>query len=108
MNPLPNPERSPMPEQVVDRSPLRKVMRQLPPLTAGANHVQDRVDNPPPANRAGPPDPAGLGQQRFDQLPLLVRQIAGILSLHECGSVRVEKTHLQDGAVLFLSNSSNS
>src|SRR5579863_816867 len=77
---------TPTPEDRVDRLPLRKVMRQLPPLAARANHIQNRIDNPPTANR--PSTTSGLlGKEATNHSPLPIRQTAGILRAHRYGSV---------------------
>lgn len=51
---------SPTPERVVDRLSVWEVVRQLPPLTAGDGHVQDRVDNLAAVGRPAAP-PLRLG-----------------------------------------------
>src|SRR5436190_6018431 len=102
VNLLPQAPELPLPEQIVNRSPLGKVARQLAPLTACAVHIQNGIDHLPPANSARPADTAGRRQQRFDQLPLLVGQIAGIISpIHGCGSICVFEAQQEDGAVPF-------
>src|SRR5436190_23785305 len=86
MNSLPDTVSTPAPEDGVNRLPLGKIMRQCSPLTTCSIDVQDRVENQPPTN--GPPATLRLlGQQAPQNLPLSVRQIAGILFAHRYGSV---------------------
>src|SRR4051812_38318425 len=83
---LPQTVSSPTPENGVHGFPLRKVMRQRSPLAACSIHVHDRIQNQPPTN--GPPATLRLLRQQAPQnLPLSVRQIAGILFAHRYGSV---------------------
>src|SRR5262249_46516573 len=68
-------------EVVVDRLPRRQVMGQRPPGTPFAGVVKQGVDDFAQIDFAGPPGPTAsldAGQQRLDQRPLLVRQVAGI------------------------------
>lgn len=46
---------TPAPKDRIRRSPVGKVLQQLPPLTAHANHGPDRVDDQPPMKRRVPP-----------------------------------------------------
>jgi hypothetical protein len=59
---------------------------QLPPLATGTVDVRDRIDDSATIDSR----PAALGpfwEQRPDQLPLFVREIAGIILAHRYGSV---------------------
>ena len=65
-------------EVVIHRRPRRQVTRQLPPRTARAGQVEDRVDDLSPGMGQGPPEssPTPLRrQQRLHQRPLRIGQI---------------------------------
>src|SRR5690606_14213002 len=83
---LPNPLLAPVPKDVVYRFPFRKVVRQLPPLTAGTHNIQDRIEDDPPIDRPAT-DLRAPRQQTSNHFPSPVRQIAGILRMHRYGSV---------------------
>ena len=86
MNPLPDPCFAPPPEDGVDRLPLGKVQRQLPPLATGANQIEDRIQDRSPVDR-WTTKLRTLRQQRSNQLPLFVGQVAGIMLARRYGSV---------------------
>ena len=55
----------------------REVLGQVAPLAAGAQDVEDGIDDVPQVGLAGPP--AGVdGDVRLDQRPLLVGHVAGV------------------------------
>jgi hypothetical protein len=86
MDSLPDAVSTPAPKDGVNGFPLGKIMRECPPLAAGSIDIQDRIENQPPTN--GPPAALRLLRQQAPQnLPLSVRQIAGILFAHRYGSV---------------------
>ena len=62
----------------IDRAPRWQMVWQLAPLAAGLEHVKDRINNLAPVGTAWSPCflLAGRLQQRSQQLPLLIRQIA--------------------------------
>src|SRR5262245_13396237 len=66
VNRLPHAVQPPVPEQIVNRLPIRKVARQLPPLTTGAVHIKNRIDDLPTTDLAWPPDATGRWQQGAD------------------------------------------
>jgi len=62
----------------VHRAPGREVVRQLPPRTAGAIQVKDRVNHFAQIDGARPSARLGRGYRRLDQSPLLIRQVRGV------------------------------
>ena len=77
---------TPSPEKRVYRLPFGKVARQGAPLTAGAVEIEDGVDDPSSVDMK-PADLSNPQQQSANQLPLFVRQTAGIIRYHRYGSV---------------------
>jgi len=59
-------------------APRREVVRQLPPLAAGALQVEDGVENTAVIQAASSATFVGFGQQGLNQGPLGIREIAGI------------------------------
>jgi hypothetical protein len=69
---------APFPEVVVDRGVRRKVLRQLPPLTAGAIDVANGVENLAHVGRATAPARTRRREHRLNDDPLLVADVAWI------------------------------
>jgi len=65
-------------EIIVQRRLGWEVLRQRPPLAPGGQQIEDRVQHLAHIDRALAPAALGRRDQRRDQGPLLVRQIAGI------------------------------
>ena len=61
-----------------DRRPRGKVVRQGPPLASGAIHVEERVENLTHVRRARMPACFGRRDQRFQDRPFLLGEIAGV------------------------------
>jgi len=78
VNLLPSTISAKMSVVVMHCRPWRKVVRQHPPRASGSHQVQNTVDDLPQVG--SPRSPAGFScwQQRFDQLPLFIRQITGV------------------------------
>ena len=73
------PSRSPLVEVAPDGALGREVVGQVPPLAAGAEDVEDGVEDVPHVGLAGP-SAAGLGRDvRLDQGPLGVGDVAGVV-----------------------------
>ena len=67
----------PLVEVPPDRALGREVVGEIAPLAAGAEEVEDGIDDIPQVGRAGP-TAAGFGRDvRLDQSPLGVGQVAG-------------------------------
>jgi len=69
---------APSPRLLIDSGPRREIMRQKPPLTAGLDHVTQRVEQLPQrviTLRRVFAHQAQIGQQKF---PFHIRNIAGI------------------------------
>jgi hypothetical protein len=64
MDPLPDPLQAPPAECRIHRWPRRILAREIAPGTAGAQHVEDGVDQEPERPAAGPAAPRWLWQQR--------------------------------------------
>ena len=93
----------PSPEYRVNRLPFWKVVGQGSPLAACAIDVENSVDDFPTVHRR-PSSLLPRRQQFADDLPLLVRDIAGIIRpIHGYGSVFLDLNHQRSGAVTFLS-----
>lgn len=76
----------------VDGTPVREVVVKHSPLTPGSDDILDGIDDPPTSD-ARTPVARGFRDESADQLPLPIREIAGILSLHHaCGSFLVGTT----------------
>ena len=71
---------APFPEVVVNCGVRRKILRQLPPLAAGAIDVADGVENLAHVGRAAASARTRRREHRLDDRPLLVAQIAWIAS----------------------------
>jgi hypothetical protein len=69
---------APFPEVVVDRGVRREILRQLPPLAAGAIDVANGVENLAHVGRAAASACARRREHRLDDGPLLVAEVAGI------------------------------
>ena len=80
MRPFPDAITTPGAEIMGHDAPGRQVMRQHPPGTTGAQHIADGVDYLPPRVRDRPTAPFGRWQQRFQQLPFSIAEVAGISS----------------------------
>lgn len=81
MDAIKHPVAAPFPEVVVDRGVRRKILRQLPPLAAGAIDVANGVENPAHVGRAAAPARTRRREHRLDDCPLLVAYVARIASL---------------------------
>src|SRR4051812_2449665 len=92
MNLLPNACLAPASEHCVHGLPLGKIERQLPPLTARADHVQDGIEDGSSVDRRTA-TLRWFRQQESNQLPLLVGQVAGIMLAHHYGSVFLDLIH---------------
>src|SRR3954468_7200830 len=82
----PHPGAVPHPQVVVRAhgAPVGEVGRQLPPLAAGPQQVEDRVGHFPQVPRSGPPGPGPLTQPRVQQGPLRVRQVGRVSTALSC------------------------
>lgn len=80
VQPLPRPVPRPLVKVVIDGRPGRKLAGQLPPLAAGLQHVQNRVDHLPQAHLPGPAHRRHR-QQRLQAAPSAVAQMARIALL---------------------------
>ena len=65
----------PQPEVMVDGAPGRKVLRQIAPLTAGLDDIEDPVEQLAEGMFASPTLLAGLGKTIVDELPFVVSYI---------------------------------
>lgn len=65
----------PEPEVVIDRAPRREVFGQVPPLAAGLDQVENRVEQFPEGMFAATALLAGLGETIVDESPLSVGNI---------------------------------
>src|SRR5690606_28840754 len=74
----PDPGLDPRPEVAVDGAARREVPREHPPLAARLKQVEDRIHHPPQAGRPRPSASPCRGQQRRDQRPLPIRDVACI------------------------------
>jgi len=68
----------PFPEIAVNRRTRRKVLRQLPPLTACTQNIAHRIHHLAHVRSARPPAPFRWRDQSLDKLPFRVRHIARI------------------------------
>ena len=93
-------------DQLAEKIPAAGVERQLSPLAARADHVQDRVEDFASVDRR-PATLPPLRQTRSDQLPLLVREIARIIRAHRCGSVFLDTRFHEGGVVTVFIDSGN-
>ena len=83
VGPLPGPILTPGAEVMEDNAPRWQVVGQHPPGATGAQHVANGVYDLAPRVLDRPTAGFGRRQQRFQQLPLFVVQIAGVnRSLH--------------------------
>ena len=71
----------PQVEVAVDRAAGRKILGNGTPLTARAQDVHKAVDHLADVHAALVATPLGRWDQRLDQVPFLVRQVAGIAKL---------------------------
>src|SRR5713101_5098698 len=78
MDALQRPVPRPKVEIVVHRALRRQVLRQCLPLAAGRQHVEDAVQNFAYIDRALASATLGWRDQRFNQPPLRLAQVAGI------------------------------
>jgi len=84
--PFPDSRVDPLPIDAIHGIPVGKVAWDHAPLTPGSDHVQHGIQDQPAVD-AFPATSSGPGDQVVNQLPLLTREIAGMLSLqHGCGS----------------------
>ena len=70
---------------VIDRAARRQVLRDLIPLTSRAQQIHQPVDHLTDIDRPLVAAPLGGRDQRRDQRPLLVRQVARIAKLVKLG-----------------------
>ena len=80
VDPLPGPIQAPFPEIVVDRLPRRPLLGQEAPSAAGAQLIEDRVEERAQRVETGPTT-AMLGHERLEQRPFRVREIRSIEAL---------------------------
>jgi hypothetical protein len=78
MNMSPDPITAIFPVVIMNRRPRRKVVRQHSPRAAGADEIHHGVDNLPQIGSPGPAAGLGRWQERLDQVPLFICQIAWI------------------------------
>ena len=78
MNLLPNSLMPIFPVVVMNRWPWRKIMRQYSPRAAGANQVQDSIDNLSHVSVSWSATGLGWWQQWLDQFPLFICQISWV------------------------------
>ena len=78
VDPLPKPLIAPAIEVTLDRRARWAVIRQHPPLAAGAEHEQDAIEHLAEINLARSTEAAWRRQQRADDGPLRIRRIACI------------------------------
>ena len=78
VGPLPGSIPAPGAEVMEDDAPGRQVVGQHPPRTSGAQHVADGVDDLPTGVGDRSAARFGWWQQRFEQLPFSVAEVAGI------------------------------
>ncbi len=64
----------------MNRSPGRKVMRQVTPRATGAIHIENRVEHVAQVDGTRPSAPFRGRYERRDQSPLRIRQVRGIRS----------------------------
>src|SRR5512135_1376733 len=81
--PIMDPVQSAVPTPLVEVAPDgalgREVKRQIPPLAAGAEDVEDGVEDIPHVGLAGPSAGVERRDVRLDQGPLCVGDVAGIM-----------------------------
>ena len=68
----------PQAEIVVRRALRRQILGQSLPLTAGRQHIEDRVQHFADVHLAPPAAALGRRDHRLDQRPFAIRQVAGI------------------------------
>jgi hypothetical protein len=66
---LPGFVQTPVAKVGIHRLPRRKIMRQHTPLTAGAQGIQDGINDLPPHVVSGTPSTFHGRNQRFEELP---------------------------------------
>src|SRR6266487_19276 len=87
MHALPGPIVAPFSEVAPHRRPRRKLMREGAPLAAGAIHIEDGIEHFAHVGRARMPTGLGRRNERFQDLPFSLTQIAWIASsLHRSTS----------------------
>src|SRR5579884_416339 len=77
---LQGPVLGPPVEGVAEGLPRPVLARDLPPLATGAFEIQQPVEDAAPRERGTPPSAVGLRQQRFQDGPLGVGQVARIMN----------------------------
>ena len=78
MDPLQRAVVVPQVEVVVHRGAGRQILGDRPPLATRAQHVHQAVDHRPKIDAAPAPAPLGRRDQRFNQRPFRIRQVARI------------------------------
>ena len=73
VNRCPNTLDLPAAQIVVDRLPGREIVRQQPPGRAGAELIEDGLNDPALVRFPRPPTGLGFGDQRLKNSPLVVR-----------------------------------
>jgi hypothetical protein len=68
----------PLPEVVIDRTPRRKVFRQIAPLAGGLGQVEDRIEQFPVAMLPGTSGPERFGKAVVNEFPFGVGEIASV------------------------------
>jgi len=81
------------PKPPVNRLPRRKVRWQHAPLTARPYQIADGVEDIAQVSDATTAPQGRLGQQRCDEFPLRVRQVARV-TLTRCSALRLARTGL--------------
>ena len=79
MDPVQGPVASPLVEVAPDGALGREVDGQVAPLAAGAEDVEDGVEDVPHVRLAGPPAAGFGGDVGLDQGPLGVGDVAGVM-----------------------------
>ena len=97
---------------IMYRAPRRKLVGQHPPRTTGAAQVKNAVNDPAYVNRAMSAARLRCGNQRFDDRPLPIRQVAGVripFHIPHIGSLEASHTlseRVEKGTVIHRCNDS--
>src|SRR5205823_4114298 len=73
-------------EVVADAGPVREIVREQAPRTAGLFHVQQRIDHFPQGQGRGTARPGIRRKQRLEQPPLSIRQVRWVAPAERSGS----------------------